>query len=81
MNRETLRVERTAWEMAQWELHYLRSMVSNQLTETLVAARVGSSFDELVLRFEELRQSYKRAHLRALRDPDFRQKHGWAAPG
>src|SRR2546421_386381 len=75
MSGELLRVERTAWELAQWEVHYLRGLVSNQLAEAVVAARAGSSLDELVQRFEELRRGYEQAHLRALRDPPFRRKH------
>lgn len=60
---DTIEVSRLAWDMKEWELHYLRRLVSNLLVDDLVAARTA----------RRRRQEYLAACQRALRDEDFRR--------
>ena len=62
-NQVTVTVSRLAWEMAQWELHYLRSLFGSLISEDILHARRG----------KHLRQHYEEACLRALRDPKYRK--------
>jgi hypothetical protein len=58
----TVTVSRLAWEMAQWELHYLRGLFGTLISEDILHARRG----------KHLRHHYEEACLRALRDSRYR---------
>jgi hypothetical protein len=59
-------VSRLAWDMAQWELHYLRGVFGTLIVEDTLHARNG----------KRLRHDYEEACLRALRDPGYRNRDG-----
>ena len=55
-------VSRLAWDMAQWELHYLRGLFGVLVLEDICHGR----------RAKRLRDEYQAACMRALCDPDYR---------
>ncbi len=59
-------VSRLAWDMAQWELHYLRGLFGTLIVEDILHGRRG----------KRLRQEYADACMRALRDPEYRSRGG-----
>ena len=59
-------VSRLAWDMAQWELHYLRGLFGTLIAEDVLRGRRG----------KRLRHEYEEACLRALRDPEYRNGGG-----
>jgi hypothetical protein len=60
---ETVAISRLAWEMAQFELHLLRSVVAARWSAAQYEARA----------VKIARESYLQAMSRAMRDPDFRR--------
>ena len=62
MCQDQLMVSRLAWDMAQWELHYLRGLFGALVLEDMYRSR----------RAKRLRREYEEACMRALCDPDYR---------
>jgi hypothetical protein len=68
MCQDQLLVSRLAWDMAQWELHYLRGLFGVLVLEDIVHGRRG----------KRLRREYEEACMRALCDPDYRNVRRFA---
>jgi hypothetical protein len=62
ISQEQIMVSRLAWDMAQWELHYLRGLFGALVLEDMDHGRRG----------KRLRREYEEACMRALWDPDYR---------
>jgi hypothetical protein len=68
MCQDQLMVSRLAWDMAQWELHYLRGLFGTLVLEDMCRGR----------RAKRLRREYEDACKRALCDPDYRNVRRFA---
>jgi hypothetical protein len=62
VRQDQLVVSRLAWDMAQWELHYLRGLFGALVLEDMDHGR----------RSKRLRHEYEKACTRALCDPEYR---------
>jgi hypothetical protein len=69
MRQDQLTVSRLAWDMAQWELHYLRGLFGVLVLEDMEHGRRG----------KRLRHEYQEACMRALSDPDYRNVRRFAS--
>jgi hypothetical protein len=61
-------VSRLAWDMAQWELHYLRGLFGALVLEDVEHGRCG----------KRLRREYEESRMRAPCDPDYRNVREFA---
>jgi hypothetical protein len=68
MCQDQLMVSRLAWDMAQWELHYLRGLFGTLVLEDMCRGQ----------RAKRLRREYEDACKRALCDPDYRNVRRFA---
>jgi hypothetical protein len=68
MSQNQIMVSRLAWDMAQWELHYLRGLFGALVLEDMDHGRRG----------KRLRREYEEACMRALGDSDYRSMRQFA---
>jgi hypothetical protein len=69
----SVRLSQTAYEMLQFELHHLRSMVTAMLIRAQLAGRHQWPANGLAAEYQEMQKRYRQAMYRALRDPDCRR--------
>jgi hypothetical protein len=66
-------VERLTWEMAQWEIHALRGLVTVLVVQVQVYAKSHPEARALARALVSFKANMRNAQLEALRDPNKRR--------